>query len=141
MAEQQAEQHPVPEINELTRPWWEASKQHRFILPHCNECDTTFWYPREYCPGPRCMSNDLSWVEASGKGTVHTYTVIRQALLPYFQERLPYLYAVIQLAEGPRFVSNVLCEIDEIEVGMPVEAVFDDIDEDWTLVKFKPAAT
>ena len=136
-----AAQHPVPEVNDLTRPWWEGTKQRKFLMQHCDDCDTTFWYPREYCPGRNCMSNNLRWVEVSGKGTVHTFTVIRQAALPYFQERIPYLYAVIQLAEGPRFVSNVDCGLDEIYCGMPVESYFEDISDEYTLVKFKPAAT
>ena len=131
---------PRPPEPELTAPFWDAAKRHELILPHCAHCDKFFWYPREACP--RCLRSGWSWVAASGKARLHTYTVVRQPANPAFAEDVPYAFAVIQLAEGVRMMSNIVeCDIpDGLEVNMPLEVVFDDIDSDWTLVKFKPAS-
>jgi uncharacterized OB-fold protein len=102
-------------------------------------CDHLFFYPRSECP--RCLSNRLEWMQVSGRGRLHTYTVIYQPANAAFQDDTPHIYAVVQLDEGPRMVSNVVqCEIDAVRVDMPLEAIFDDITPEWTLVKFKPAS-
>jgi len=129
---------PRPLDPGLTEPFWEAAKRHEFILPHCKTCDNVFWYPRSECPN--CMSNDIDWVRGNGRGRVHTFTIIRQPGHPGFIDDVPYIYAIIQLDEGPRMISNVVdCPIEDVKIDMPVVAVFDDITPEWTLIKFKPA--
>jgi len=79
-------------------------------------------------------------MQVSGRGRLHTYTVVYQPANAAFRDDTPYIYAVVQLDEGPRMVSNVVqCEIDTVRVDMPLEAIFDDVTLEWTLVKFKPA--
>ena len=96
------------------------------------------FYPRELCP--HCLSSELEWVPVSGKGRLHSYTVIYQAGNPTFQEDTPYVYALIQLDEGPQMVSNLIdCPIDKAETEMPVVAVYDGVTPEFTLVKFRPA--
>ena len=87
------------------------------------------------------MGANLSWKTSKGEGVIYTYTVIRQAAHPYFQEQVPYLYGVVELDEGPRMYTNFLMDIDAIEVGQRVEAVFTDISDDYTIVQWKPAGT
>ena len=128
---------PIPANEALTKPFWEATKRHELILPRCNTCAVTFLYPRERCPD--CLSGDLGWTQVSGKGRVHSFTIIEQPVNREFWEDLPYIYAIIQLEEGPRMISNVVdCGVDEVQIDMPVIAVFDDVTTDVTLVKFKP---
>jgi uncharacterized protein len=80
-------------------------------------------------------------MKVSGRGRLHTYTVVYQPANAAFQDDTPHIYAVVQLDEGPRMVSNVVqCEIDAVRVDMPLEAIFDDVSPEWTLVKFKPAS-
>jgi uncharacterized protein len=130
---------PRPLSPEVTRPFWEAAKRHELVIPRCTICDHLFFYPRSECP--RCLSNHLEWMQVSGRGRLHTYTVVYQPANAAFRDDTPDIYAVVQLDEGPRMVSNVVqCEIDAVRVDMPLEAIFDDVTPEWTLVKFKPAS-
>ena len=129
---------PRPLSPELTRPFWEAAKRHELRMPRCTMCDHVFFYPRSECP--RCLSTNLEWVQVSGRGRLHSFTVVQQPANAAFRDDVPYVYAVVQLDEGPRLVSNIVqCDIDALRVDMPLEAVFDDVTPEWTLVKFKPA--
>jgi uncharacterized OB-fold protein len=86
------------------------------------------------------LSTNLEWVKVSGRGRLHSYTIVQQPANAAFRDDVPYVYAVIQLDEGPRLVSNMVqCEHDALQVDMPVEAVFDDVTPECTLVKFRPA--
>ena len=129
---------PRPMSEERTRPFWDATKRHELVMPRCKTCDQKFFYPLEDCP--KCLSNNLEWVQVSGKGRLHSFTIIRQPANPVFIEDVPYIYAMVQLDEGPRMISTVVqCDIEDAEIDMPLVAVFDDITPEWTLVKFKPA--
>ena len=124
---------------ELTRPFWEGTKRGELMMPRCKQCDNMFFYPREECP--RCASTNLEWVKVSGMGRLHSFTIVRQPANASFIEDVPYAYAIVQLAEGPRMISNVVeCDMDDLEIDMPLEAVFDEVTSDWTLVKFRPAS-
>jgi|TARA_B100001971_G_scaffold155637_1_gene145140 hypothetical protein len=86
------------------------------------------------------MSSKLEWTQVSGKGRLYSFTLVRQPVNPVFQEDVPYAYAMVQLAEGPRMISNIVeCDVTALEIDMPLEAVFDDVTPECTLVKFKPA--
>ena len=129
---------PRPLNPELTRPFWEAAKRHELVMPRCKTCDQLFFYPRSECP--RCLGSDLEWVPVSGRGRLHSFTIINQPVNAAFRDDVPYVYAVVQLLEGPRMISNLVeCDVESVSVDMPVEAVFDDVTPEWTLVKFKPA--
>jgi uncharacterized OB-fold protein len=131
---------PRPADPALTEPFWEATKRHELVIPRCKPCNAFFWYPRQACPN--CLSEDWEYEPVSGNGRVHTYTIVRQAQNPIFNEEVPYAYAMIQLDVGVRMISNLIdVEVPEgVEVDMPVEVVFEDVTDEWTLPKFKPAA-
>jgi uncharacterized OB-fold protein len=79
-------------------------------------------------------------MKVSGRGRLHSYTIVQQPANPAFRDDVPYVYAVVQLEEGPRIVSNIVqADLQVLKVDMPLEAVFDDVTPEWTLVKFKPA--
>jgi uncharacterized OB-fold protein len=138
MASDYAKPLPRPLNPELTRPFWEAARRHELVMPRCTMCDQLFFYPREECP--RCLSTALEWVPVSGRGRLHSFTIVYQPANAAFRDVAPYVYAVVQLDEGPRLVSNVVqCDPETIRVDMPLVAVFDDVTPEWTLVKFKPA--
>ena len=128
---------PRPLNPEWTKPFWEAAKRHELVMPRCKTCDQLFFYPRSECP--RCLSDHVEWMKVSGRGHLHTYTGVYQPANAAFRDDTPYIYVVVQLNEGPRMVSNIVqCEIEAVSVDMPLEAVFDDVTPEWTLVKFKP---
>ena len=130
---------PDPYNAELSKPFWEAVKRHELVMPRCKTCSELFFYPRELCP--HCLSSEHEWVPVSGHGRVYSYTVVHQPAHAAFREDAPYVYAMIQLDEGPRFISNIVgCPIDAVHVDMRVNVSFDDVTPEVTLVKFRPAA-
>ena len=129
---------PNPLERETSRPFWEGAKRHELMLPRCRRCDRPFFYPREVCPV--CLSPEIDWLPASGRGRLHSFTVIHQPANAAFAADTPYIYAMIQLDEGPRMISNLTnCAIEAARIDMPVVATFDDVTPDVTLVKFRPA--
>ncbi len=139
MADEYNKPVPRPADPLLTEPFWEATKRHELVIPRCKTCNEFFWYPRQACP--TCLSTNWEYEPVSGKGRVHTFTIVRQAQHPVFNEEVPYAYAMIQLDVGVRMISNVI-DIDApdgIEIDMAVEAVYEDITDEYTLLKFKPA--
>ena len=90
-----------------TRPFWEAALDGRIALQHCNACGAHQLYPRPFCLA--CESNDLGWVDASGRGAVHSVTVNRLQVLPELEP--PYAIALVELDEGPRVMAHASGEL------------------------------
>lgn len=129
---------PLPQPSAVTEEFWKAAKRHELLIQRCQSCNEHIFYPRELCP--RCLSSNLEWVKASGRGRVYSYTVVRQAAHPGFSADVPYILAIIELDEGPRMTSNLVeCQIEDAMVDMPVTVVFDDVTPEMSLVKFRPA--
>ena len=104
----------------------------------CSDCGRHVFYPRSLCP--YCLSESLEWVEVSGRGKLYSFTVVRRAMHPAFQEDVPYVYAIVELEEGPRVTSNVInCPLEAVRVDMPLRAVYDSVTPEVTLLKFEPA--
>jgi uncharacterized OB-fold protein len=83
---------------------------------------------------------DVAWRQASGRGVVHTYIVMHQVYHPGFKDLVPYNVTVVELAEGPMLVTNLVgVANDEIRIGAQVEIVFDEITPDANLPRFRPA--
>jgi len=81
----------------------------------------------------------MEWADASGRGRVFAFNIHNVAFDPVFKDDIPYVYALIELDEGPMFGSNIIgCDPSEVTIGMPVEVVFEDITEEYTLPKFQP---
>ena len=132
-----AYQKPLPNVTSADRPFWEAAKEHRLTLPKCGQCGHVFFPPYLFCP--QCISRDIRWIEASGKAKVWGHIEMAQPYLKSFEAELPYNVVLVELEEGPMMFSNVVGVPNEaIQVGMPLEAIFDDVTSEMTLVKFKP---
>jgi uncharacterized OB-fold protein len=130
---------PLPSPTAVSRPYWEGAREHRLTLPSCRRCGDRFFYPRAVCP--RCLSDEIDWLPASGSGVVYSFTIIRQATTRGFEGDVPYAYAIIELEEGVRLQSNVVgCAPEDVRCGMAVEVVFDDVTPEITLPRFRPAA-
>ena len=126
---------PTPDVE--TRPFWDACREGRFLLRHCDACGRDHYYPRPFCPS--CWSDAVSWREASGRGTVYTYSVVHVNDLPPFNERVPYVAAIVELDEGPRVMTNVEgAPIDEMRVDMAVVVDFKPISDEVTIPVFRP---
>ena len=106
-----------PEPDAFTRPYWEAAAQGRLLLRRCASCGRAHHYPREFCP--YCWSEDVAWEQASGDAVLYTWSVVHVNDLPPFRDRLPYVAAVVDLAEGPRMMTAVVgCDPATLSVGM-----------------------
>ena len=124
--------------DDLDEPFWEACRSHQFLLHRCGTCGRHYW------PASCCVehgSEAMAWVESSGRGEVHTYTVFYQPYIPAWANDLPYNVAVVQLAEGPFFHTNIVdIAPDALRVGLPVEVVFDDVSDTATIPRFRAIA-
>jgi len=128
----------LPPVNALTAPYWNAAKEHRFVLPKCTACGRYHFYPRSVCP--YCRSRDLTWEAASGSGEVYSFTIVHRAPSPTFAQRAPYVVAVVTLREGPRMMTRLDgVEPTAVRIGMPVSVAFDDIADSVSLPVFRPA--
>lgn len=108
---------PQPADGPVTRPFWEGVQQGRLMVQHCHSCSNYFLPGREECP--RCLSADLVWKEASGKGRLVSWVVYYRAFSPVFASRLPYAVAVVELDEGARLISNIV-GVDDLE-GLKID--------------------
>ena len=132
---------PVPHVDQDIKPFYDGLKQHRFLLFRCTTCGAWYW-PAAYCrlhPNKPYMQ-EMEWTEASGRGTVATYNVHYTAFNPGFKDEVPYIFAMVQLDEGPMFGSTLeQCRPEDVYVGMPVEVCYEDVEElDLTLPRLRP---
>ncbi len=130
-------QKPLPEPTPFDRPYWEYLKRHELRLPRCRACGHTFFPPQPCCPW--CLAEELDWVQASGRGRVWSWVVFHHPYFRSFAADIPYVVALVELAEGPRMVSTIVdCPLEGLKCDMPVEVVFDDVKPEFTIPKFRP---
>jgi uncharacterized OB-fold protein len=127
---------PAPIVNAETKHFWDATQEGKLLLTRCKECNTVIWYPRAFCP--ECSSFDTEWVEASGRGTIYSYTVNRRGQGDY--RDMAFVLAYVELEEGPRMLTNIVdCDIESVRVGDAVEVVFHPTSAGPALPRFRPA--
>lgn len=105
----------VPEIYPEHQEFWQATASGKLLIKKCQDCHELHHYPRAICPF--CQSENVNWTEASGRGSIYTYSVMRKGT--------PYVIAFVTLDEGPRMMTNIVgCDADELAIGDRVEVVF-----------------
>lgn len=130
--------NPAPLVTQANKAFWDATAEGRFQLQRCNACDTVLWFPRRHCPS--CWTENISTFDASGKGIIYSFAVIRKGAMLY-KEAGPFVVAYVELAEGPRVMTNIVeCDVDAVKVGMPVEVVWHDTGQGNALYRFRPTA-
>lgn len=130
--------HPRPGTDAESRPFFEGCGRGELLLQRCAACGALRVRPRALCP--ECLSDEAAWVRASGRGTVHTYTVTHQNQAPGFREALPYVLAYVDLEEGVRLLTNLVdCDPADVHVGMPVTVDFADVGGQLAVPRFRPA--
>ena len=128
---------PVPIVNPWAAPFWKAAQQKKLKIQKCRACDKYTFYPRIACS--HCFSDDVEWVEASGKATVYSYTVVTNNAPSAFIQDMPFVVAVVKLEEGVQMLSNIVeCDLDQLTCDMPVEVVFKKLNDEFTLPNFRP---
>ena len=136
MSKYRPQAEPIPVPTPVTQPFWDATKEHRLMLQRCAN-GHTFYYARTHCP--ECLSSELAWVPASGRGKLYSYTVARRPQSPEFAEDVPYIIAAITLEEGPRMTSLLVdADPDNVVIDGPVEVAWDDVSDGIAMPYFRP---
>jgi uncharacterized protein len=122
---------PAPIVTSETDAFWNAARERRFVVPTCSACGKAHWYPRAICPF--CGGGKVQWRDASGRGTIYTFSVMRRA-------KEPYAIAYVTLAEGPTMMTNIVdCDFDKLSIGQAVSVVFKDTEDGPPVPMFRPA--
>ncbi len=135
------QEKPRPLIDDLTRPFWEAAREHHLIIQRCQECRHFHHPPRPVCDA--CHSAVLTFEQVSGRGTIYSFSVMYQPNVTGFGDELPYLSILVELEEQPRLflVSDLpATQREQVRIGSKVEVYFEDVDAELTLPKFRLVA-
>ena len=125
---------PVPRPTPTEQPFYDACAAGKLVLQRCQNCGHVLFYPRTHCDA--CQSDQLVWENASGAGTIASYTVVRRGVSADFEA--PYVIALIDLAEAQRMMSQVVdTGADALAVGLSVRVDFAAWSEDITLPVFR----
>ena len=125
---------PVPDAD--SAEYWQAAHDGRLLVQRCTACGNAQLYPRDRCR--RCRGA-VEWVEASGRGTVYSFTVIRQNYARPFRDQIPYVVALVDLEEGPRCMTNIVgCAPEDVRIGLPVRATFEAVSDVAGIALFTP---
>lgn len=128
---------PLPSPTALSRPFWEAAREHRLKLQRCATCSAFRWTPQALCP--ECWSDAYEWTQVSGRGTLYSYTIVHRAPTTTFVT--PYIVAVVALEEGPLMLTQLIdCDPSAVSMEMPVEVAFQTADENVSLYCFRPSS-
>ena len=127
---------PLPTITPATEPFFAGARAGELRVQRCTACAELRFPARSICS--HCLATGADWVAVCGRGEVFSFVVMHQVYHPAFAAAVPYAIAVIRLAEGPKMLSNIVgIAAHEIRVGMPVEVVFEKVDEHISLPKFR----
>ena len=122
---------PAPAIDPTSQPFFDAAREGRLMIGLCRDTGRHFYYPRG--SSPFTLSPNVALVEAAGTGTIYSFTVVRG--------KQPYALAYVELAEGPRILTNIVgCDVDSVRIGQAVRVVWQAADDGATQVAmFAPA--
>lgn len=138
MTQEMVVERPLPLVTPLAEPFWAAARERRLVLQRCQRCGKFRFPPEIGCF--YCGSLASEWTSVSGRATLYSWTITHPPLLPYFLQRAPWPVVAVALEEGPRMVSNLVdVPPEEYEFGLPLEADFQDVASDVTLVVFRRA--
>lgn len=119
--------------------YFDHLRDHELVFQRCTGCSHAVFPLRTVCP--HCQSESLDLERSTVQGTVYSFTTQHRASHPFFQAELPITLVLVDLDEGVRVFANLVdCAPDDARIGMAVEAVFDDVEPELTLLRFRPAA-
>ena len=131
---------PLPLLTATSKVFYAGCKEGKLLFQQCCDCDEVIFFPKALCPN--CMSRELTWKESSGIGEIFTFTVTHAFAPHEFSADMPYVLAIVRMAEGFKLMTNIVeCDFETLRCDMPVEVVFDPVTPDITLPKFRPIIT
>jgi uncharacterized OB-fold protein len=129
----------LPQPDHDSAPYFEAAARHELKLQRCSRCKTILHLPRPMCFN--CQSLDTEWFDAGRTAKVVSWTNVTHQVHPLFPP--PYVIALVELDEpaGIRMITNIReCEAERLRPGLPLELMFEDLEEGTSLPMFRPAA-
>jgi uncharacterized OB-fold protein len=128
-----------PRANTEDREFWEGARRGELRIQRCTTCGKHQHYPRSLCS--HCGKPTLEWITASGLATVYSFTVVRQNGVPPFDERVPFVVAVLDLDEdGARMIAAMpKLAPEQARIGMRARAEFRPASDEAAFVDFAPA--
>ncbi|MDE2376598.1 Zn-ribbon domain-containing OB-fold protein [Bradyrhizobium sp.] len=136
MSPEDASRKPLPAPDADTTAFWRGLKDGRLLLQHCGRCGHVQYYQQAMCRA--CGSEQLEHRPASGRGKVHSFSVVHRAPGPAFKTDVPYAVLLVELAEGPRMISTFAGgDPADVTFDMDVELSFDEVSEEITLPRFR----
>jgi uncharacterized OB-fold protein len=131
-----ADLQPLPHETFDALPYWEGCRAGKLVIQRCRDCAAYQFYPRDLCI--TCGSAQVEFVEVSGRAIVHAYSICHKPLSPRFADLTPYVVALVDLAEGPRMMTNIVgCPESELHIGMAVQVAFQHLGPDVTVPVFE----
>jgi uncharacterized protein len=127
---------PAPQVNEVSAPYWRALDEGRLMFQRCAVCGHAWLPPRTECP--RCLAAQPRWETASGAAKLVSWVVYHHGYHEHFANRLPYNVAVVELAEGPRLISNVNASQERLRIDMSLKLAIER-EAGVALARFAPA--
>jgi uncharacterized protein len=125
----------------LTQPFWDAAREDRLVCQRCTSCGTFRMPPSPFCF--HCLSRDHHYVDLPGTGTIYTFTVVRHPLHPDLAGACPYVSGVVELdgtqGAGARMLVNIIdCDPDTVQIGERVEVIFEHVNDEMSVPRFRP---
>lgn len=118
---------PGPEISAQSAPYWKSVARHAMALQRCERCATFRFYPTPVCPN--CWSTDFSWETVGGAAELYSYSIVHKPVNDAFAAEVPYVVALVTLAEGPTMMMNLEgIDHEAIRIGMPLKLGYRDFD-------------
>jgi uncharacterized OB-fold protein len=135
----QADSLHLPDVEwEVTRPFWDGCRARELRMPRC-VCGAYVWYPQPRCPA--CRSDQIAWTLVSGRATLFTWTTVFRSFVPGHAGRVPYVTALVELAEDPTLrLATFLVGLREVKLtlGLPLRVDFETISDRVVLPVFRP---
>jgi uncharacterized OB-fold protein len=128
----------LPAPDNASRHYWKSAAEGRLVVQRCTSCGAYQFYPRALCA---TCAGETEWVNASGRGTLYTYTIIRQNRSEAFAALSPYAVGIVELEEGVRMMTNIVdCDVEQLQVGMALEVLLLKASDDVGLPFWRPVA-
>lgn len=129
---------PLPQRDAVSAPYWDALADGRHSFQRCRICTNAWLPPRERCP--RCLGEDWVWEEAGGEARLVSWVVFHTAFHPAFKARVPYTVAIVELAEGPRLISNVvgIDDPERLQIDEPLRLTIEH-ERGFAIPRYRPA--
>jgi uncharacterized OB-fold protein len=127
---------PLPVKTQEGMPFWEGCKRGELLLQQCDKCHAFQWFPRAYCRD--CSNDKLTWIRASGRGRVVSFSIVRKPINQSFASMVPYVLAVVELDEGIRMMTNIVDAVSRnVKADDVVQVVFEEQNDDVTIPLFR----